>query len=307
MNGLIAQGQVAPVINNIDITFAQFKLLEAAGLPLNYFRTNPQFLNAFLLGNNSNSTWHGVKVEMTRRFHQGLQFQVNYTMGKALTDYDGGQNQTLGYRDNENRGLDKDFSWFDSTHVINGNFIWEVPVGRGRRLLNDSPAAVNGFLGGWQLNGIVSYASGWPFTIHSGRLNLHTRRFSTADYCCDFGIAKVTTGDQIRIISEADAQLFSNPAAGSPGQLAWRRFRSDDLFTLDLSLFKSFSLPFLGEAGELQFRFEAFNLINNVNFNVCPADQFAGVCLQNINSGNFGVIDSARDARVLQGGIKVIF
>jgi hypothetical protein len=308
LNAFIAQGEAGLVAHIIDaILDPQFRLLETAGLPLTFFRLNPQFLGAGFLGNNSNSTWHGLKVEMTRRFHQGLQFQINYTLGKGLTDFSGTALQFAPPRDPQNLKLEKTFNAFDSRHVLNANFLWQLPVGRGQRWLNDTHPVVDGLLGGWQINGIGSYASGWPFTVSSGRKTLNWRIDSTADYCCDFDIPRITKGDQIRILSEEDRQLFSNPPAGSAGQLAQRRFRGDDVFILDLSLFKSFELPFLGEQGELQLRFEFFNLLNGVDFNLCVSDLFAGICELNINDANFGVISAARDARVGQVGARISF
>jgi hypothetical protein len=274
-------------------------LLQSAGLPLNFFRANPQFLSAFVLGNNSNSTFHGMKLEVAKRFGGSLQFQVNYTLGKALTDYDGKRFQTDPYRDKNNLGLDKSYAAFDSTHVINANFIWQIPVGQGRRWLGNSGALLNGVLGGWQINGIFGYSSGQPFTIDSGRNNLSILDTSTADYCCDFSITeKIIKGNQIRVLTEQEVALFTNPAPGSAGQLAQLRFRGPSFTVTDASLFKTFPLGVLGEESKLQFRLEAFNLFNNVNF---------GRPTGNINSANFGVITTAGDARVMQVALKLIF
>jgi hypothetical protein len=299
-NSFIAQGQAATFAHLIDgVLDPSSNLLQAAGLPLNFFRANPQFLSAFVLGNNSNSTFHGMKLEVAKRFGNDLQFQVNYTLGKALTDYDGKRFQTDPYRDKNNLGLDKTYAAFDATHVVNANFIWQLPVGRGRRWLGDGGAIVNGLLGGWQLNGIVGYSSGLPFTIDSGRNNLTLLDTSTADFCCDFSITqKIIKGNQIRVLTEQEVAQFRNPAPGSAGQLAQLRFRGPGFFVTDASVFKSFPFQVFGQEHQLQFRFEAFNVFNNVNF---------GRPTGNINSPNFGVITTAGDARVMQVALKYIF
>jgi hypothetical protein len=300
LNTVISQGQAAALAHVIDATLdPASNLLQAAGLPLNFFRPNPQFLSAFVLGNNSNSTFHGMKLEVAKRFGSSLQFQVNYTLGKALTDYDGKKFQTDPYRDKNNLSLDKTLATFDATHVVNANFIWQIPVGHGRRLMGNAGSLVNGILGGWQLNGIFGYSSGLPFTIDSGRNNLSILDTSTADYCCDFSITeKIIKGNQIRVLTEQEALLFKNPAPGSAGQLAQLRFRGPSFSVTDASLFKSFTFPIFGEEGKLQFRLEAFNLFNTVNF---------GRPTGNINSANFGVITTAGDARVGQVALKFIF
>ena len=63
-------------------------------------------------------------------------------------------------------------------------------------------------------------------------------------------------------------------------------------------MFKNFPAPFMGEQGQIQFRAEAFNLLNHPNF---------GLPTSNINSGSFGQISSAYDARILQFALKVNF
>jgi len=300
MNTWIAQGQVARAADQIDRTLdPSNKLLEQAGLPITYFRLNPQFQHARAVSNLSNSNWNGLKVELNRRFHQGLHFQFNYTFGKGLTDYVGGQSQGDDFRDNHNRKLDKRLSNTDATHVINANYIWEIPVGRGRRWMADANPVVNGFLGGWQLNGIVAYATGQPFTVDTGRYNLTMGDTSTADYSGQgFNITSVIKGDQIRLFAPEDKSLFSNPAAGSAGGLSQYAFRNDDIMLLDASVEKSFPMRFIGEAGELQFRFEMYNFINQTNFTSVSS---------NINSGDFGVLRSAREPRVMQFALRLQF
>jgi hypothetical protein len=150
----LRDGIVAGLANFIDQIRAGSQYLEKAGLPLTFFCANPQFDSAYIIGNNSNSTWNGLKLEVTRRLRSGLQFDINYTFSKALTDFEGSQTNRDGYRDNKNRGLDKTFAMIDATHVVNGNFLWEIPVGQGRRWLGSGNHIINGILGGWQLNGI---------------------------------------------------------------------------------------------------------------------------------------------------------
>src|SRR5207244_2003135 len=121
VNTIIGQGQVALLADNIDRgqigSLPPGGLVAAAGLPDNFFRFNPQFSNARILGNNTNSTYHALKLEATRRLSAGIYFQANYTLSKSLTDYFGGQSQADDFRDNANRRLDKTLSAFDATHV----------------------------------------------------------------------------------------------------------------------------------------------------------------------------------------------
>ncbi|MGH9844259.1 MAG: TonB-dependent receptor domain-containing protein, partial [Blastocatellia bacterium] len=297
----ITNGAVASVANFIDQTRAASNYLQAAGLPLSFFRANPQFDQAWLLGNNSYSTWNGLKLELNRRLNDGLQFGINYTLGKGLTDFEGSQSQRDAYRDNENRRLDKSYTSTDARHVINGNFVWDLPVGKGRRWLGGVHPLINGILGGWQVNGILAYSTGLPLTVTSGRNKLTLGDQSTAD-CngCDANLfSKVIKGNTITALTDAEKALFSQPAAGSAGQTAPRSFRSSKFVVFDGSAFKSFRLtPLLGEQGQLQFRFEFFNLFNHTNFLDPNTD---------ITSANFGVIGATREPRIAQVALKLIF
>jgi hypothetical protein len=298
----LRDGIVAGLANFIDQTRAGSQYLEKAGLPLNFFRINPQFDGAWLLGNNSNSTWNGLKIEVARRFRDGLHFGFAYTLGKGLTDFTGSANMRDAYRDNKNPGLDKSFPAFDGTHVINANFLWEIPIGRGRRWFHFRNPVIDGILGGWQINGIFNYSSGLPLTIGSGRKKLTMDDNSTADCngCSPSMTSKIIKGDRISVLTDAEKKLFTDPAPGSAGTTAPLSFRSPGFWLLDSSVFKSFPLKrFLGDAGQLQARFEFFNTFNKALF---------GPPSGNINSGDFGVINSLfRDPRIAQVALKLLF
>jgi len=301
----ITNGAVATVANFIDQTRATSNYLQAAGLPLNFFRANPQFNQAFLIGNNSYSTWNGLKLEVNRRFSDSLQFGFNYTFSKGLTDFDGGAGSTSqrdAYRDNENPHLDKSLNPAVARHVINGNFIWDLPIGNGQRWMKNAHPIINGLLGGWKLNGILAYSTGLPLTVTSGRNKLTLGDASTAD-CngCDPGLfSKVIKGNTITSLTDAEKALFTQPATGSAGGLAQRYFIGPNFIVFDGSVFKSFPLTkLIGEQGRLDLRFEFFNLFNHANF---------GDPNTNITNANFGVISGTRgDPRIAQVALKLLF
>ncbi len=302
-NSNISRGETAAVAEYIDDTLKGAPLA-AAGLPDNFFRLNPQFENVELLGQNSHSTFHGLRLDVRRRFTDGLQFQANYAFGKGLTDYEGGQSQRNAFRDNENRGLDKSRSAADARHIVNANAIYELPFGRGRRWANFSNGVAEAFLGGWQVNGILSFSSGQPITVRStGRNNLTNGDHSTVTFAGTdptIGSSVNTSGLATpNAFTASEKALFSHPVAGSAGFTAQRYFTDASFWVLDSSLFKSFRTPwFAGEDSELQFRFEFFNATNSTTFN-----QFQ----RNLVSSNFGNITGARANRIVQVALKFIF
>ncbi len=298
----ISRGEVAAVADFIDRSRAFRGYLQAAGLPLNFFRANPQFTNAWLLGRNSHSTYHGLKVEVRRRFSEGLQFQTNYAFSKTLTDFEGNQAQINHFRDNADFGLDKTSSFIDVRHLFNGNVIYELPFGRGRRWGSFSNRFLEGALGGWQVNGIVVYSSGLKGTISSlGRNTLTTGDSSTVTFDgTDPSLtSKVIRGDAIEFLTEAEKTLFSHPVAGSAGLAAQRYFHSPAIWAVDASVFKEFTTPWVaGENARLQLRAEAFNLTNSPRFSRFNL---------NFSSPAFGRITASRPPRIVQVALKFIF
>jgi hypothetical protein len=300
----ISQGQAAALADFADTTTlgtgVRGGLVAAANLPVTFFRLNPQVGNASITANLSNSTYNAMKVEVGKRFSAGTYFQFNYTLGKALAEYIGGQGFYVDYRDNLNRKLDKTYQNFDSRHIVQANGVWELPFGANKAWLTGINGWKSFLISGWQMNGIFQLATSRPFTISTGRYTLTLGNDSTADYAGkDFTIAaKVIKGNQILAITPEEKALFTNPAAGSPGGTPLRAFRGPLFTNVDSSMFKNFRARSLGEQGIIQFRAEAFNLFNHANF---------GLPDSNINSGTFGVISSAFPARILQFALKVTF
>jgi hypothetical protein len=298
----IEQGQVARVADQIDrgqVGGDPGELVENAGLPAYFFRANPQYQTARIVGNLSTSSYHGMKLEVTRRFQDGLYFQGNYTLSKSLTDYVGGQGQGDDYRDNDNRQLDNTYANFDATHVVNMNGIYELPFGRGRRWMSGTSGFVDHLIGGWQINGILGFTTGWPLTVDGGRNNLTVGDQSTADYSgTDFKIFnKIQRGEQISTLTDQEKELFSDPPAGSPGGLAQRSFRGLNFWNFDVSMFKDFAIT---EGMRIQMRFEFFNAFNNVRFDQRNLND-------DYNSASFGNVTAALNPRIIQFAAKFIF
>lgn len=307
---LINQGQAAALADFLDTTTLKTGtrggLLGLAGLPAAFFRYNPQVQNLYIVGNRSHSTWDGLQLELARSFQHGLYFQANYTLSKGFTDsVPDPQSFTSDYRDASNPGLDKSLSPLDSTHVILINAIWALPIGRGRSLLSKASGWVDGVIGGWQLNGIYNFSTGRPLNVTTGRHNVNQTVASNPNFAGGFSnLSGVYKGaSQVTFATPQQAAAFSNPGAGSAGTLANYAFHGPGFSSLDMSLFKQFRLKFLGEAGQLQFRAEAFNIFNHTSF-VDPTGSSPAL---NINSGSFGVLTSAYPARIGQFGLRLVF
>ncbi|MCI0392461.1 MAG: TonB-dependent receptor [Acidobacteria bacterium] len=140
---------------------------QAAGLPVNLFLVNPGLQGgASFVGNGGYSSLHSGVVELRRRFSKGLLLQSSYTYAKA---YDSAR---VSLRKPRYNTLNTDVIH----HVFRANWIYELPVGRGKALFGNTGGALNKFVGGWEFHGITRIQSGTPFDLGNVRLVGMTRR-----------------------------------------------------------------------------------------------------------------------------------
>ncbi|MCH7803195.1 MAG: carboxypeptidase regulatory-like domain-containing protein [Acidobacteria bacterium] len=272
-------------------------------------RLNASFDSFNLRQNRVTSNYHGVNMQLSKRFSQGLAFQIAYTFGKAMdygSDFFGagensgglvGQSFRTYFSDPLNIGLDYGRSAFDIRHRFVTNFLWEIPF------MRDQSGALGQILGGWQLGGILAIQSGLPFGVVNGG------RFPAGDYNADaqegdrpdtpsFGNTFSDTPSTSEFINGVfQTSDFPSPAPGSSGNLGKNTFTGPAFRTLDLSLLKNFRLP-MSEDSRLQFRAEFFNLFNRVNLYLPNI---------NLNGSFFGKSTQAFDAREIQFALKVFF
>ncbi|MGH9840446.1 MAG: TonB-dependent receptor domain-containing protein, partial [Blastocatellia bacterium] len=248
----------------------------------------------------AHSSYHALQFKFRRRFSGGLQFLTAYTWSKSLDDYSsvaGFLNlQNPGYTNNNKRFLDKSLSAQDIPHRLVINYQWELPFGKGKRLLNRD-GVVNALLGGWSLNGITTAQSGVPISISS--VANTTNSFGGGQRPDATGVSSKTEGS-----AKDRSRLWINPAAfANPPRYqfgAVGRFLPDNrgprYFASDLSALKDFRLA---ETKRLQFRAEFFNAFNQVNFRNPSGTVFG--------RPEFGQITDAENARIIQFGLKLYY
>lgn len=236
-----------------------------------------------------------------------MQADLNYTFSKSI-DWTSQAERLATSGGNNNAqiintwipGQLRGVSDFDMTHQINANWIWEMPVGHGKRWLGNSGRVVDGVLGNWKLTGIVRWTSGLPYAVDNGSrwpTNWDIEGFATQSQPIPSGAVKRGNGQQ----------MFADPAAvyGSfrqayPGESGNRNpLRGDGYYTWDAGLDKSFVLH---ENARLQFRWEVFNLTNSVRFD--PHSVSASLDYPS----SFGLAGSTlTDKRVMQLSARVEF
>lgn len=221
-------------------------------------RTAPTLLVAPL----GNTHYNALQTRLSRRFRDGFSVNVNYTLSKAV-GLAGAPNS-----DNQPRiripdlfDLNRAVSDFNRTHVLNIRSIAELPFGVGRRWLNE-PGLGSAIFGGWQLNNILSFRSGTPFTVTASGTLLNTPSITQnpADQVKDKveilgGIGRGNSWFDPFAFEPVNEMRLGNAGFNSmtgPGVAQW-----------DLGLFRQINL---GGHTNLQLRIEGFNVTNTPQF-----------------------------------------
>ena len=245
-----------------------------------------------------NTLYHGLQTKLEKRYSQGLTYILSYSWSHVIGDARGvtgsgdapGSNlrfvlDPLDWKRERGNGAQ------DMRHRFIGSFVYELPLGHGKRYGSGWNAGLNAILSEWSVGSIVTLTSGTPqhLTVAGNPAN-------------------VGGGDRPDVVpgtswklDNPDPSGFYNPDAFvpnepftfgdagknilvGPGNIGW-----------DFSLFKNIRIS---EKYGVQFRAEAFNFPNHPNFNFPNAQ---------VGNRNFGVISSARAQRIMQLGVKFVF
>jgi hypothetical protein len=250
------------------------------------------------------SSYNALQASLNGRAFHGLTYLVSYTWSKTLdlgcTGWYGVEGCSI--QNPYNLKNDKGPAGTDVPQIFSASWVYQLPFGKGQKYASSS-GPLNYVVGGWTLNGIVSFSSGIPFFVGASGDIAHIAA-NTA--CCSLGFGNYERlnfiGGNVYAANKSPSQwlnpaAFAIPAPGTFGNLGRDTLRSDRFKNLDLSLFKQFPIT---ESKRLEFRFETFNLTNTPVWNVPDV---------NISDGNkFGTISStANTARQLQFGLKLYF
>jgi hypothetical protein len=262
-------------------------------------RPNPYLAPGFFWFTEGNSSYNALQTDFTRRLSQGLQFRANYTWSKNLDMNSGltiaqAQNQPQMILNRNNLPLDWGPAALNVTNQSSLSLTYELPFGK----------HLTGFSGklisGWQVNGITTLLSGFPFTplLGSNRSgDGNTRNPDRPNLNPNF-TGPVILGTQTQWFNPA---AFLVPTAGTYGNLGRGTYNGPGLAEVDMSVFKNTSLS---ERFKLQFRAEFFNLLNRANLGTPNATVFSGTSV----SASAGLITTlATTPRQIQFGLKLSF
>jgi len=253
-------------------------------------RPYPQFTDIVpLYDAGGSSIYHAWQNSFKRRFAGGLLFEGSYTWAKLI---DTGTSHQNTYDIKASRSLSSD----DIAHRFVLSFVYELPFGQGRALGSHWRGITQAVLGGWQVNGIVTYQTGTPLSFSASNTS---GIFAPRTLPNNNGRSGKKTGPvQERLNAYFDTSVFSQPPPFTFGNHSPYSpdIRNDGVRNWDLSLLKHFRLR---ESLTLQFRTELFNAWNTPRF---------GSPNTSVTSSSFGVITSQANApRQVQFGLKLLW
>ncbi len=237
--------------------------------------------NSAMIGN---ATYHSLQLKAEKRYTSGLWILAAYTWSKTLTD---SSSQLGGFfsssaRDNYNRRLEKALATYDVPSRLVVAFNYELPIGAGKPFVNHGLASK--IIGGWQVNGILTYQSGVPISISANNtlplFNSVNTPNSVPGQRVENPVSGFDPGKDVLLNSSA----FSDPAPytfGTAPQIL-PNARSFPVYNEDFGLQKKF---FIREPSMyFELRFEMFNAFNRV--------VFASPSGTNFDNANFGQVTS---------------
>jgi hypothetical protein len=282
----------------VPVAQADGTLFFPAGAP----RRNPAWSSIDYRMSDGRSTYNALQTSLMKRFSRGYQVQLSYTLSKAMDNADGQLGtDTVTASVYPQNPYDLDAEWavasFDARHVFSANATWQLPAFRNHAVL-----------GGWQLNGILSLHTGYPFSPSIQTPNW-SRTGNTSTNAEDRPSVKPGT-DPRRIITGDpnhwfDVSAFVLQPQGTIGNTPRNFLRGPGFATTDVSLVKNQAL-----AGNtrLQLRLEVFNVFNRTNFAAPTRPVFAGATQNEAPLVTAGqILRTVNSSRQVQLGVKVLF
>lgn len=253
--------------------------------------------------------YNAFQAVLRQRLSHGLEYTVNYTYGKAMTNSLGNYSLNVNgyngaFENYYNSAADMGPAGYDVTHNISGTAVYALPVGRGKEWLSNVNRVVDEAISGWKLaTAVVSY-SGFPEDITGGSPNANSYGTNRVNQYRPLKIHHRSIGTEVK--SGLIGSWFGNdpsaaactsagvddgkcafgvPAVNHFGTSHNGAFRGPGFFNTDLSAFKDFHTFREQTVG---FRFDAFNAFNVVSYGNpdtgIGSSTFGNVSLQNVRS-----------------------
>lgn len=298
--------------NTNDYTFVQTLWDDGLGFGNNIF-VHPQYATFAAYSTLGNSWYNAFQFSVRKRFSQGLSFDVNYTYSHSLDTASGNEASGSITGVNIQNPLDLDVnrgnSDFDIRHLINANYIYELPFGKGKMFFGNAGKAANAILGGWTFTGIFRANTGLP----------EQEPFDDSRWATNWNVQ--ANAVRIRQLYSTPTKngvgglpnLFSDPTFAyqsyrnaRPGEAGDRNLvRAMGYWSLDAGLYKTVSIK---ENNKITFRLEVFNVANHQSLTGASNLSVALDPYLKTPSSSFGRLTAIQGApRVVQFAVRYDF
>lgn len=281
----------------------------------NDFTPYPQYAKDGMTASyhDADSTYHSLQLSLQDKFSQNLNWTLSYTLSKAMDN--SSMNPILtwgssagfggnGIQDIYNLRANWGRSAFDQRQALSASFLYQLPIGHGQKFLNKG--VVGRAVGGWQVNAIVAASTGTPVDFTMTHNWLYGNNAEQRPNCVagqKFRGSPSQSGT--RIVGWWNPNAFTDPGKYNLGDCPRDLGAGPGFQQVDLSAFKNFSFRTpVNENTILQFRMEAYNAMNRVNFNTPGFN----VPNDSTTNPNFGAITSSVGGpRNMTAALKLIF
>jgi len=262
----------------------------------------PQFTAVNSERDDGSTRYQGIEIRASHRFQSGYTLNASYSHSSLR--------ERLSQLNSTDASPEDRVSTEDRPNRFTVNAIWELPFGKGRKFGREWHGFVDGFLGGWQLNGVYVIQSGRPLTIGNlyftgdpntlkatyDKHKIDSPLFDISQfYFHDAAVQTNGVDDPVKQRNDPRIQL-SNNIRTLPS--VFPNLRGDRIRQLDASLIKMLQIT---ERVRVQIRLEVINLLNQVQFgdpNLAPT---------NANFGTVTASSQLNPPRTGQLGLKVLF
>ncbi len=252
------------------------------------------------------SNYNSFNAKLERRTRSSAMLLV-YTWAKSLDDKSaaaglGATNGFAGHMDDHDARLDYGPSDFDVPHRFVASYVYQLPIGRGKRFGGGMNKLADAAVGGWEVTGITTFQKGFPFSVScndtDGLLITFTQRCNLVG----------SPGSSHSLTNWFNTAAFSQPLAGQFGDSGRNILREPGINNWDVGLDKTFAFT---ERLHFQLRLETFNTFNHADYGLDPSQPGVGpgqsAVGNSITGPGFGQVTVARPGRIVQIGGKLTF
>ena len=211
-------------------------------------------------GDDQDSHYNALQLSLEKRLTHGFNLNLNYAYQRALAT---GNNYSTW---NKRSVIGNDSNVRRNAFTAYG--LWRLPFGRKGDLYKDVSPVVDGIIGGWEISPVVQWQSGIPFTL--GYSNCGSDLPGDAPCYVNGDVSKLDLGAQglpgtnaTYFTPKTLGGVFTDPGLDNIGNTGRNSVFGPHLFNSDISLIKNIALY---ERYQLQFRMDAFNAFNHINY-----------------------------------------